>query len=111
MVLGLLVFLDDYANSLIVGPIMRPVSDKMKISRGKQAFIVDSTAAPISGIALISTWVGYEISLIKDAYTIGQDVNAYGYFIDTIPYRFYNILILIFYSCFSCNVKRLWSYA
>ncbi|MEL5864133.1 Na+/H+ antiporter NhaC family protein [Clostridium cochlearium] len=95
--LGLLVFFDDYANSLIVGPIMRPVSDKMKISREKQAFIVDSTAAPISGIALISTWVGYEISLIKDAYTtIGQDVNAYGVFIDTIPYRFYNILILIF---------------
>ncbi|MDU1443254.1 MAG: Na+/H+ antiporter NhaC family protein [Clostridium cochlearium] len=95
--LGLLVFFDDYANSLIVGPIMRPVSDKMKISREKQAFIVDSTAAPISGIALISTWVGYEISLIKDAYTtIGQDVNAYGVFIDTIPYRFYNILILVF---------------
>jgi len=95
--LGLLVFFDDYANSLIVGPIMRPVSDKMKISREKQAFIVDSTAAPVSGIALISTWVGYEISLIKDAYTtIGQDVNAYGVFIDTIPYRFYNILILVF---------------
>lgn len=51
--LGILVFFDDYANSLIVGPIMRPVSDKMKISREKQAFIVDSTAAPISGIALI----------------------------------------------------------
>ncbi|AAO35184.1 Na+/H+ antiporter NhaC family protein [Clostridium tetani] len=95
--LGLLVFFDDYANSLIVGPIMRPVSDKMRISREKQAFIVDSTAAPISGIALISTWVGYEISLIKDAYgSIGQDINAYGVFIDTIPYRFYNILILVF---------------
>lgn len=95
--LGILVFFDDYANSLIVGPIMRPVSDKMKISREKQAFIVDSTAAPISGIALISTWVGYEISLIKDAYSsIGQNVNAYGIFIDTIPYRFYNILILVF---------------
>lgn len=95
--LGVLVFFDDYANSLIVGPIMRPVSDKMRISREKQAFIVDSTAAPISGIALISTWVGYEISLIKDAYaSIGQNVNAYGIFMDTIPYRFYNILILVF---------------
>ncbi|WP_125154379.1 Na+/H+ antiporter NhaC family protein [Clostridium rectalis] len=96
-ILGLFVFFDDYANSLIVGPIMRPVTDKMKISREKLSFIVDSTAAPISGIALISTWVGYEVSLIKDAYTgIGQNVNAYGLFIETIPYRFYNILILAF---------------
>lgn len=95
--MGLLVFFDDYANSLIVGPIMRPVTDKMKISREKLAFIVDATAAPISGIALISTWVGYEISLIKDAYlSIGKDVNAYGVFISTIPYRFYNILIMAF---------------
>lgn len=95
--LGILVFFDDYANSLIVGPIMRPVTDKMKISREKLAFIVDATAAPVAGIALISTWVGYEISLIKDAYSsIGQNVNAYGIFVSTIPYRFYNILILIF---------------
>ncbi|GAA0729716.1 Na+/H+ antiporter NhaC family protein [Clostridium malenominatum] len=95
--LGLLVFFDDYANSLIVGPIMRPVTDKMKVSREKLSFIVDATAAPISGIALISTWVGYEISLIKDAYaSIGQEVNAYGLFVQTIPYRFYNILILLF---------------
>ncbi|SKA79444.1 transporter, NhaC family [Caloramator quimbayensis] len=95
--LGILVFFDDYANSLIVGPIMRPVTDKLKISREKLAFIVDATAAPIAGIALISTWVGYEISLIKDAYAgIGQDVNAYGIFVSTIPYRFYNILILMF---------------
>lgn len=96
-ILGILVFFDDYANSLIVGPIMRPVTDKMKISREKLSFIVDATAAPISGIALISTWIGYEISLIKDAYSsIGESVNAYGLFVQTIPYRFYNILILIF---------------
>lgn len=95
--LGLLVFFDDYANSLIVGPIMRPVTDKMRISREKLAFIVDATAAPIAGIALISTWIGLEISLIRDGYlSIGQDVNAYGIFISTIPYRFYNILMLLF---------------
>ena len=93
--LGLFVFFDDYANSLIVGPIMRPVTDKFRISREKLSFIIDATAAPIAGIALISTWVGYELSLIKDAFnTIGQNVNAYGIFIETIPYRFYNILIL-----------------
>lgn len=95
--LGIFVFFDDYANSLIVGPIMRPVSDKMKISREKLSFIIDATAAPIAGIALISTWIGYEISLIKDGYSqIGQDVNAYTMFVSTIPYRFYNIFILIF---------------
>ncbi|SES94156.1 Na+/H+ antiporter NhaC family protein [Anaerobranca gottschalkii] len=96
-VLGLFVFFDDYANSLIVGPIMRPVGDKMKISREKLAFIIDATAAPIAGIAIISTWIGYEISLIKDGYaSIGQTVNAYEVFIQTIPYRFYNIFIMAF---------------
>lgn len=95
--MGLLVFFDDYANSLIVGPIMRPITDKMKISREKLAFIVDATAAPIAGLALISTWIGVEISLIREGYlSIGQEVNAYGIFISTIPYRFYNILMLLF---------------
>lgn len=95
--LGIFVFFDDYANSLIVGPIMRPVSDKMKISREKLSFIIDATAAPIAGIAVISTWVGYELSLIKDGFeSIGKQVSAYNIFLETIPYRFYNILILIF---------------
>lgn len=97
LVMGIFVFFDDYANSLIVGPIMRPVTDKLRISREKLSFIVDATAAPVAGIALISTWVGYEVGLIKDAYgSIGQEVNAYGIFAQTIPYRFYNILILAF---------------
>ena len=56
--IGLCVFFDDYANSLIVGPIMRPVMDKLHVSREKLAFIVDATAAPIAGIAIISTWIG-----------------------------------------------------
>ncbi len=97
-ILGIFIFFDDYANALIVGPIMRPVSDKMRISREKLAFVVDATAAPIAGIALVSTWVGYEVSLIKDGFaSIGlEDVNAYGVFMETIPYRFYNILMLCF---------------
>lgn len=95
--MGLLVFFDDYANSLIVGPVMRPVTDRLRISREKLSFIIDSTAAPIAGIALISTWIGYEISLIKDGYaSIGQTVNSYGIFCASIPFRFYNILILVF---------------
>lgn len=95
--LGLLVFFDDYANSLIVGPIMRPVSDKMKISREKLAFIIDSTAAPVAGLAIISTWIGLEVGLINDAFnSIGVKVDAFGVFIQTIPFRFYNILVLVF---------------
>lgn len=95
--LGLLVFFDDYANSLIVGPIMRPVADKMKISRERLAFIIDATAAPIAGLAIISTWIGLEVGLINDAFTgIGVNVDAFGVFLNTIPYRFYNILILAF---------------
>ncbi len=95
--LGLAVFFDDYANSLIVGPIMRPVADKLKISREKLAFVIDATAAPVAGLAIISTWIGLEVGLIGDAFnSIGQSVDAFGVFLQTIPYRFYNILILAF---------------
>ncbi|MGL4742411.1 MAG: Na+/H+ antiporter NhaC family protein [Sarcina sp.] len=95
--LGLAVFFDDYANSLIVGPIVRPVADKLKISREKLAFIIDATAAPIAGLAIISTWIGLEVGLIGDAFnSIGQSVDAFGVFLQTIPFRFYNILILAF---------------
>ncbi|MGG7179095.1 Na+/H+ antiporter NhaC family protein [Clostridium paraputrificum] len=95
--LGILVFFDDYANALIVGPIMKPVADKMKVSRERLAFIIDATAAPIAGLAIISTWIGLEVGLIKDGFEgIGQNVDGFGVFLQTIPYRFYNILILAF---------------
>lgn len=95
--LGLFVFFDDYANSLIVGPIMRPITDKMKVSREKLSFVVDATAAPVTGLAIISTWVGLELSLIKEGYeSVGVQPDAVGIFLDTVPYRFYNLFILIF---------------
>ncbi len=96
--LGLCVFFDDYANSLIVGPIMRPVMDKLKVSRQKLAFVVDATAAPVAGIAIISTWIGLEISLIAAGFkSVGAtNITGFGIFLQTIPYRFYNIFILIF---------------
>ncbi|HUU96188.1 MAG TPA: Na+/H+ antiporter NhaC family protein, partial [Phycisphaerae bacterium] len=63
---GLVVFFDDYANAMIVGPSMRPICDRLRISRAKLAYIVDSTAAPVSSIVPIGTWVGAEIGFIRD---------------------------------------------
>ncbi|MBC8536697.1 Na+/H+ antiporter NhaC family protein [Clostridiales bacterium BX7] len=97
--MGIFIFFDDYANSLIVGPVMRPVTDKMRISREKLSFIVDSTAAPIAGIALISTWIATELTSIRDGFAnigVTEGVDFYGTFVRTIPYRFYNIFILVF---------------
>ena len=95
--LGLAVFFDDYANSLIVGPIMRPVTDKLGVSREKLAFVIDATAAPIAGLAIISTWIGLEVGLIGEALkSVGIQADGFGVFLETIPYRFYNILILAF---------------
>ena len=92
------IFFDDYANALIIGPVMRPVCDKFRISREKLAYIVDSTAAPVAGIMLISTWIGTELVSINQGLDIAGivGVTAYGIFIDTIPYRFYNIMALFF---------------
>lgn len=93
--MGLVVFFDDYANSLVVGPSMRPLTDRMKISREKLAYIVDSTAAPVASIAVISTWIGFEIGLIADAFrALGVEANAYWIFIQTLPYRFYAVVAL-----------------
>lgn len=108
LLLGIAVFFDDYANSLIVGPIMKPVADKMKISRERLAFIIDATAAPIAGLAIVSTWIGLEVGLINDAFIngVGKEVDAFGIFLQTIPYRFYNILILIFVFLTSVLLKE-----
>ena len=97
--MGFFVFFDDYANTLVVGNTMQRITDRFKISREKLAFIVDATAAPIASIAFVSTWIGYEIQLIKDglesADFVGSD-SAYGVFLKTVPYSFYPIITLIF---------------
>lgn len=98
--MGLLIFIDDYANTMIVGSAMRPVTDAMKISREKLAFIVDSTSAPIAGLALISTWVGYEVSqMVGVAETLNIESNGYELLFDALPFRFYCILMLVFVLC------------
>jgi len=95
--MGVAIFFDDYANTLLVGNTMRPFTDKLRISREKLAFIVDATAAPVASVAVISTWIGYEIGLIQDSLrslgVAGSD-NAYAVFLQTIPYRFYSIILL-----------------
>lgn len=95
--MGMLVFFDDYASSLLVGSTMRPVTDKFRISREKLSYLVDSTAAPIASLALISTWVGYEVSLLGDAMTAaGIERDAYDIFIKGVPSRFYQFFALLF---------------
>jgi Na+/H+ antiporter NhaC len=96
--MGMAIFFDDYANTLVVGNTMRPVTDSMRISRAKLAYIVDSTAAPVACIALVTTWIGYEVGLIGDAIDRipGLDMEAYLVFLSTIPYSFYPVLAILF---------------
>ncbi|MEO1972193.1 MAG: Na+/H+ antiporter NhaC family protein, partial [Pirellulaceae bacterium] len=99
--LGLIIFIDDYANSLLLGHTMRPVTDRLKISREKLAYLVDSTAAPVAGLALISTWVAGEISYIRDGlagvtFAEGTAVDAFQLFMLSIPTRFYVLWALLF---------------
>lgn len=95
--MGIAIFFDDYANTLIVGNLMRPITDKMRISREKLSFIVDATSAPVVSLFVVSSWIGYEIGLIQDGLRmVGSTENAYDVFLQTIPYRFYPILMLVF---------------
>lgn len=95
--LGILIFFDDYANTLVVGNTMRPVTDRLRISREKLAYIVDSTAAPVASLALITTWIGVELSYIQDGIDkIGLSESAYSVFINSLDTRFYLIFTLIF---------------
>lgn len=95
--MGIAIFFDDYANTLLVGQTMKPVTDQQKISRAKLAYLVDSTAAPIASVALISTWIGYEMSLIQDGFNaLNIDRNVYEVFLESIVHRYYAILALAF---------------
>ena len=94
--MGVLVFFDDYANTLIVGNTMRPVTDRLRISREKLAYIVDSTAAPVASVFPISTWIGFEVGLLAGAFSqLHLPFDAYNAFLASIPFRFYPILALV----------------
>ncbi len=94
--MGILIFFDDYANCLLVGNTMRPLTDRLRISREKLAYIVDSTAAPIAGISILSTWIAFEVSTFSAQLPgIGlAESEAYSVFIQTIPFRFYCIFTI-----------------
>ncbi len=95
--LGILIFFDDYANTLVVGNAMRPLSDKLKISREKLAYIIDSTAAPVASVAFVTTWIGAELSYIQDGInTLNLDESAYSVFFNSLAYSFYPFFTLAF---------------
>ena len=99
--MGLVVFFDDYANTLLVGNTMRPVTDRMRVSREKLSYLVDSTAAPVATVALLSTWVGYQVGLIGDGLAaIGREgESAYAIFVSSVPFASYSwfALALVFW--------------
>lgn len=98
--LGLVIFFDDYANTLVVGNTMRSITDKLKISREKLSYLVDSTAAPVAALAFITTWIGAELAYVEgsivglEGFPEGQ--SAYGVFIRSLAYSFYPLLTLAF---------------
>jgi Na+/H+ antiporter NhaC len=96
--MGLAIFFDDYANTLVVGNTMRKITDKLKISRAKLAFLVDATAAPVACIALITTWVGFQLGMIDASIQQIDAVteSAYLIYLKSIAYSFYPIFMLVF---------------
>lgn len=89
--LGILIFVDDYFNCLTVGSVMRPVTDRYKVSRAKLAYIIDSTAAPVCIIAPISSWAAAVNSYVPE----DAGISGFQLFLNTIPYNLYAILTLI----------------
>ncbi|MFI6577404.1 Na+/H+ antiporter NhaC family protein [Nocardiopsis sp. NPDC050513] len=94
--LGVAVFFDDYANTLVVGNTMRPIVDRLNVSREKLAYIVDSTAAPVATLALLSTWIGFQVALIDDAVAgTGLTMNGFAVFVESLRYALYPILAIV----------------
>lgn len=104
--MGIFIFFDDYANCLIVGNTLRPLTDRLRISREKLSYIVDSTAAPIATVAIISTWIGFQLGRISDGFQIaGVQESAYATFLSMIPYSFYSLFALFFVLLVSVTTR------
>tara|TARA_Y100000996_G_scaffold398144_1_gene365906 strand:+ start:103 stop:1779 length:1677 start_codon:yes stop_codon:yes gene_type:complete len=97
VLMGYIIFFDDYANTLLVGNMMRPFTDRAKISREKLSYLVDSTAAPVASLALISSWTIFQMSLLDSPFKdFNIKINPYFTFLKSIPFSFYSILTLVF---------------
>ena len=91
LLLGVMIFVDDYFNCLTVGSVMRPVTDRQKVSRAKLAYLIDSTAAPICIIAPVSSWAAAVTSSVPE----GSGINGFTMFLRTIPYNYYAVLTVV----------------
>lgn len=100
-VLGIVIFIDDYFNALVVGNVSRPVTDRYRVSRAKLAYVVDSTSAPVCAIAPVSSWGAYIVSVLAGIFaTHGlHEVGALEGFVRTIPMNYYAITALLMVIC------------
>lgn len=105
--MGMIIFFDDYSSCIIAGNTARPITDRLKISREKLSYIIDSTAAPIATVALISTWIGFELGVIGEGFAaIGmEEAPVYLIFLQSIPYRFYSIFAIALVLILSITMK------
>mgnify|MGYP002569947005 CR=1 FL=1 len=108
LLLGVMIFVDDYFNCLTVGSVMRPVTDRQKVSRAKLAYLIDATAAPVCIIAPVSSWAAAVTSSVPE----GSGINGFTMFLRTIPYNYYALLtivmslFLIFTGTDYCSMKQ-----
>lgn len=94
--LGMTIFFDSYASTMISGSVMRPVTDRFNVSREKLAYILDSTTAPMASISVVSTWLGFEVGLIQQQFdALGIEKSAFVVFVQSIPFRFYSLFALL----------------
>ena len=91
LLLGVMIFVDDYFNCLTVGSVMRPVTDRQKVSRAKLAYLIDATAAPVCIIAPVSSWAAAVTSSVPE----GSGINGFTMFLRTIPYNYYAVLTVV----------------
>ncbi len=95
--MGVVIFFDDYASSVIVGTTMRPAAERRRVSSEKLAYLIDSTSAPVAGVAVISTWIAFEVGLLNElAGSLQLGTHGYEMFFAMLPFRFYCFTAILF---------------
>ena len=105
--LGIVIFIDDYFNCLTVGTVMRPITDKFKVSRAKLAYIIDATAAPVCILAPVSSWAAAVGSSLPE----GSEIDGFALFLQTIPFNLYAWLTMVFMVFIVCSQRDVFSMA